>query len=302
MIRHAKLRITKKGRSLGGHPFDKATLWILLTNPIYIGTIRYKDEHHDGAHEAIIEPAVFEEVQKKLKQNGHTGSAEVRNKYGALLRGLLRCKACGTAMTHTFCGNGKRRFYRYYRCVNAIKNGHGTCPTGTLPAGEIERVVVDEVRGLGKDEPLMAQVLSEAHAAIEKHLVAARRERDDLCRERKRHERELQHLVAGGMNSAKATAHAATLHDRLAEADRRLPELDARIAELGSQTVTPDEARAVFADFDGLWERLIPREQGRLLQLLLTTVAYDGEAGTVAVTFRPTSIRSLINRRLGEAA
>jgi len=191
-----KLRVTKKGRTLGGRPFDKATLWVLMTNPIYAGKIRYKDELHDGEHEPIIEPDVFDQVQKKLKQNSRAGSVEVRNKYGALLRGLLRCKNCGTAMTHSFCGNSKRRFYRYYRCVSAIKNGHGTCPTGTLPAGELERVVVDEVRGLVKDEALLAQVLSEAHAVSDTDLAAARRERDDLRRERKRHERELQQLVA----------------------------------------------------------------------------------------------------------
>jgi site-specific DNA recombinase len=205
-------------------------------------------------------------------------------------------------MTHTFCGKNKRNFYRYYRCSHAMKNGHDVCPTGTLPAGEIERVVIDEVRGLTTDEALLAQVLSDAHTAIDAELVAIQRDRDDLHQERKRHHEELQRFATNGKTTTDVTTRIADLHERLSEAERRLPELEARIAELECQTVTQAEARAALADFDALWESLIPREQARLLNLLISTVEYDGEAGTVSVTFRPTSIRSLIDRKLEDAA
>jgi site-specific DNA recombinase len=291
-----KRRVTKKGHQLGGRPFDKSTLHQLLTNPIYTGKTRYKDELHAGEHERIIDQDLFDKVQHQLKLNGRTGGMEVRNKYGALLRGLLRCKSCGTAMTHTFCGKSKRNFYRYYRCTHAIKNGHDICSAGSLPAAEIERVVIDEVRGLAKDEALLAQVLADAHATINTELTAVRRERDDLHRQRKHHHDELQRLVASGKTTTEVTAQIADLHERLLAVDQRLPELESRIAELECQTVSQAEARAVFDDFDSLWQSLIPREQARLLKLLIASVEYDGEVGTVSVTFRPTSIRSLINQ------
>ena len=297
-----KRRVTKKGQELGGRPFDKATLYQLFTNPIYTGKMRYKDELHAGEHEPIIDPALFDKVQHQLKENGRTGGVEVRNKYGALLRGLLRCKCCGTAMSHTFYGGNGRNFYRYYRCTHAIKNGRDVCSSGTLPAGEIERVVVDEVRGLAKDEALLARVLSDAHAAIEGELAAIRRDRDDLRRERERHHRELQQLTTSGKTSPDVTGRIADLHTSLSEADQRLSGIEGRIAELEGQTVTQAEARAVLADFDGLWKSLVPREQARLLKLLISTVEYDGDAGTVSVTFRPTSIRTLIDRKMEEAA
>jgi site-specific DNA recombinase len=205
-------------------------------------------------------------------------------------------------MTHTFCGKNKRNFYRYYRCTNAIKNGHDVCPAGTLPAGEIERVVIDEVRGLANDEALLAQVLSDAHTAIDTELAVVRRDRDDLRREQNRHQEELQELVTSGKITTDVTARIADLHERLSAADQRLPELESRVADLEGQTVSQAEARAAFADFDSLWESLIPREQARLLKLLISTVEYDGDAGIVSVTFRPTSIRSLINRKLEDVA
>jgi site-specific DNA recombinase len=205
-------------------------------------------------------------------------------------------------MSHTFCTKNKRISYRYYRCVNAMKNGHDVCPTGMLPAEEIERVVIDEIRGLVKDEALLAQVLTSAHAANAAELAEARRECDQLQRERDRHHKELRQLATGGKSKPDATARVADLHQQLLAADKRLSEFVSRIAEVEGQTVPQAEARAAFADFDGLWGSLIPREQARLLKLLIEKVEYDGKAGTVSVTFRPTNIGSLINRNMEDAA
>src|SRR5690606_29972968 len=193
-------------KKIGGRPFDKATLYVLLTNPIYTGKMRYKDELHDGEHEPIVDQELFDQVQRLLKSNGRTGGLEIRNKYGALLRGLLRCKCCGTAMAHTFTGKSKKPFYRYYRCTRAIKNGRSACPVGSIPAAEIERVVVDEVRGLAKDKALLTQVLTEAHASIHDELSHLQRDRADLRKERKRHHAELQQLVTQGSASSEVTA------------------------------------------------------------------------------------------------
>jgi len=297
-----KRRVTKKGKKLGGRPFDKASLHKLLTNQIYTGKIIHKGDLYDGEHEAIIDQALFDKVQAQLAHNGRSGGVEVRNKYGALLRGLLRCKQCDAAMTHTFCGGRHGQFYRYYRCTRAIKNGREVCSASSLPAGEIERVVVDEVRGLAKDKSLLTEVLTEAQSTIQGELDALVRDRDDLQRELSRHNKELRRLVVDGKTTPTDTNRIADLNDRIADAARRLPELDAKIAELESDTITRDEAKAAFADFDTLWSNLIPREQARLLKLLISTVEYDAEAGSVSVTFRSTSIRSLINRRLEEAA
>jgi len=297
-----KRRTTKKGKKLGGRLFDNATLHVLLTNPIYAGKMRYKDELHDGEHEAIIDKELFDHVQNQLKENGRTGGAEVRNKYGALLRGLLRCRTCDSSMAHSFNGKSSKTQRRYYRCVNSIKNGRSACSCGSLPALEIERVVVDEVRGLATDDALLAQVLSDANGAIDAELAGLRRDRSDLAAERKRYHEALQQLVTTGGAGTEATTRTADLHERLLEADRHLPELEKRIAELEDETVTQTEARDAFNDFDGIWQNLIPREQARLLKLLLSMVEYDGEAGTVSVTFRPTSIRLLIDRRLEDAA
>jgi site-specific DNA recombinase len=58
----------------------------------------------------------------------------VRNKFGALLKGIIRCLPCDCAMTpsHTT-RNGTKR-YRYYVCSSAQKRGWDTCPSKSIPA------------------------------------------------------------------------------------------------------------------------------------------------------------------------
>jgi len=86
--------ITRKGREMGGKPFEKNNLWKLLTNPIYLGKVTHKDEIHQGEHPAIVDAEIFERVQHLLKRNGRTGGAHVKNRHGALLKGLVRCVTC----------------------------------------------------------------------------------------------------------------------------------------------------------------------------------------------------------------
>ncbi|MFO0875673.1 MAG: recombinase family protein [Phycisphaerales bacterium] len=296
-----KSRVTKKGKSLGGKAFDKSSLHQTLTNPIYLGKIVHRDTIYDGEHAAIIDREVFERVQALLKTNGRTGGAEVRNKYGALLRGLLRCKCCDHSMTHTFAGGRKSRSYRYYRCVKAIKSGSDVCPSGTVPAAEIERLVVDEVRALAHDRALISQILAEAQVTLEADRKALTAEQVALRAAVAQHHRELRAQITAAPTAATA-ATIANLHERIADAERRLPQVEDRLADIGRNTITRAEAEAAFADFDALWQNLIPREQARLLRLLISAVDYDATAGTVAVTFRPTSIRALLACRLEEAA
>jgi len=88
---------TRKGRQRGGQPFSKTNLHKLLTNVVYVGKVRYKQETHDGEHEAIVDEVLWQQVQALLRQQGRAkGKADGHQ---AVLKGLLRCVACDRAMT-----------------------------------------------------------------------------------------------------------------------------------------------------------------------------------------------------------
>ena len=157
---------TRKGPQRGGRPFDKNSLWHLLTNITYIGKLRYKDEVHDGEHEAIIGDDLWQRVQSKLQRNGRTGGAAVRNRFGAILKGLIHCVPCGCAMSPTHATKDGTKRYRYYVCQSAQKRGWQSCPSQSIPAGEIERFVVEQIKGIGRDPRLVAETVRQAHAQV----------------------------------------------------------------------------------------------------------------------------------------
>jgi len=66
---------TPKGRERGGQPFERTSLYRLLTNVAYIGKVRYKDEVHNGEHPGIVDPGIWQRVQALLERNGRTGGA-----------------------------------------------------------------------------------------------------------------------------------------------------------------------------------------------------------------------------------
>ena len=119
-----------------------------------------------------------------------------RNRFGAILKGLLHCVPCCCAMSPTHATKDGTKRYRYYVCMAAQKRGWQTCPSKAIPAGEIERFVVDQIKGIGRDPQLIAETVRQARAQTTSQLdelsAAERRvERDLACCHR-----EVQQLAA----------------------------------------------------------------------------------------------------------
>lgn len=292
---------TKKGDQKGGRAFDKGSLHSLLTNPLYAGKIKHKEDRYDGEHEAIIKPELFEKVQSTLRRNGRTGGIEARNRYGALLRGLLTCKGCDRTMVHTFTGRGGKR-YRYYTCTKAIKAGRKSCSSGSLPAAEIERVVVDQIRSIGQDAGLLAEVYRQATGHLESQLKELHTDHRRLEKELAWHHAEICKLAVGGSVKGTTTARIADLHDSVTRTEGRLAELRTEIDEHRREQLAPEDIDAAFVDFSSVWDALSPREQARLVALLVANVEFDAAESAIEVTFHPSGIKALAERDLGESA
>ncbi len=99
---------TREGRLRGGAPFQKSTLYNLLTNIIYTGRIKFEGEIRKAEHERILDDETWERVQAQLARNGRKGGRNVRNKFNGLLKGMVRCGSCGAAMIHTYAQKRRR--------------------------------------------------------------------------------------------------------------------------------------------------------------------------------------------------
>ena len=286
---------TKKGTERGGTAFTKNSLHRLLTNVAYAGKVNYKGSLYEGEHDALVEAELWQRVQDALRQNGRTGGREVRNKYGALLKGLLCCTPCGTGMAHTYtCKNGKR--YRYYVCRNAQQRGWSSCPSKSLNAHEIESAVVDHIRDIGMNEQIVAATIAKVREQSDRRMTDLEVERLNQERELKQLYSDVEKLVrAAGSDRSNGftTDQLADLQDQIRTSEQRVTAIREEVITLERETVGEGELTRALAHFDPVWESLSTREQSRIIRVLVERVGYDGRDGTVTVAFRSLGIKAL---------
>jgi len=291
---HNKRSITRKGTERGGRHFDKSSLFKLLTNIAYIGKIRYKEEIHDGEHQPIVPLAVWDDVQKLLKHNGKSGGIGIRNKFGALLKGLVRCVCCDCAMTpnHTTKAGNKR--YRYYVCTGAQKRGWHTCPSKSIAAKQIEDFVIQQIKKVGYAPGLVQEVVTGVADQMQAQLKQLDDERLALGRDTARWNSEIRKtstLIRPHETDSPAITKLADLQERVAHNERRLKDVLSEIKKIGNSLISQQDVETALTNFDPIWESMTLRDQIRLIQVVVKQVDYDGETGRVTITFHPLGIK-----------
>jgi site-specific DNA recombinase len=282
---------TRKGRLAGGGPFTKNRLYNLLTNRVYVGKVEFAGEVYEGEHDGILDPEVWQRVQDRLHFNGRTGGRQVRNKYGAVLKGILRCASCDAGMVHTYTQKTPNKLYRYYVCVNAHQKGYNQCLARSVSAPAIEQAVIEQIRGIAANPGVVDRVVESLGEQRVADIESLEREKRLIERELERLSQELAGLVRTG--GKLAVDRMAEVQERAAVLERKLREVREQLAEWVGQTVDVADVRRTLREFDRLWAEMTPREQEKFVKTLVEQVTYDGRSGEVTVGFRTAAIKQL---------
>lgn len=143
------------------HPWNKDHVLRILRNRLYVGEISCLGEFVVAEHPALIQKAVFDQVQRLMKPRHHQLGVLIQNP-DYLMRGTLRCGACQGLMTSASARRDGRVF-RFYRCTTRDKWGKKVCPTKQLPAEALESFVVDQLRQAFRDKG--------RRAALDRYLI-----------------------------------------------------------------------------------------------------------------------------------
>jgi DNA invertase Pin-like site-specific DNA recombinase len=154
----SKVRVARNGKTSGGNSFFRGALYVLLSNPIYIGEIRHKDVRHPGLHEPIVDRELWEKTQLLLRSQALRGGSRTKAVASPLMGRLF--DESGQSLTPSHAVKGERR-YRYYVSRSLIKGTAGSAGRGwRLPAPEIERTVAASACQILSDRIEIAEVAS----------------------------------------------------------------------------------------------------------------------------------------------
>jgi site-specific DNA recombinase len=81
--------------------------------------------------------------------------------------------------------------------------------------------------------------------------------------------------------------------DQLTRVEARLAEIAEELAVLQATTIDKRDLAKALSAFHEVWSFLLPQEQERVINLLIERIEFDAGRETVAITFKPTGIRSL---------
>ncbi len=157
--------ISRRGKAVQGTLLDKGNVYRILNNPIYIGKIKHKQEIHEGEHQPIISQDIWDKAQSLMDKNSSGERRKKSRKASShLLRGLLFDND-GSALTPSSTRKASGKTYRYYVSTKAIKSGYDKAALASVPATQIEEMVIAQIRQMLTSPEMIFKTYQQARAA-----------------------------------------------------------------------------------------------------------------------------------------
>jgi len=173
----SKRRTLADGTLYGGQKLSRGALYLMLQNRIYRGEITHKGDAYPGEHPAIVDEALWDEVQAILADNRVKRATGSDAKYPSLLAGLAFDET-GERLTPTHAVKKGTR-YRYYVSTSLITGKAKDRSTGRrIPAANLESLVITRLRSFLADQGAILDAIRDEHAdgAGQKRLIRRGRE------------------------------------------------------------------------------------------------------------------------------
>ena len=191
---------TKKGNN-----FSVGSIKDILTNPVYIGKVRYNVRQNwsekrrrninanpiitDGIHDSIIEESLWDKVQAVLESKKGKPARIYDGKFP--LTGILKCPKCGAGMvimrtTNTLKDGTKRRL-TYYACGNWKNKGTAVCNSNTIRCDKANEYVFSKISEILSNDKMIKSIVTNINKERNNRVSPAKKELARI-------ERELQKL------------------------------------------------------------------------------------------------------------
>jgi len=289
-------KATGRKRNNKANSFDPNTVSRLLKNPLFIGKVKSNGELYDGQHQAIVSQETWDSVQDLLEVNRQNGGRQHRNKWGALLRGLIRCARCGEAFVHQYSSKGNAR-YHFYVCRTLLNKGAAACPGSRVSMKQIEDFIFDKIAAIGSSPELIAQTVDAARKHVkDQHpeLVAEiQRLRDEAACLKKEQESLAARIGKGGDETTSLLEKLGVINEKGKENRLFMKRAQVALLRLNRTCIDEEDVKTAFASFVPIWDQLFPANRESIIRQIVERIVYNGETGDMEIHFNQDGIKSL---------
>lgn len=271
-----------------GKPFAACTIKLILTNPAYIGKVKFDGQMQDGLHESIIPIELWDRVQQRVKDCSRPVQKVIDRL--PLLSGLIRCPLCGWGMVpaHT----KKRRkdgsflVTHYYACSQYQNKGKAVCRANSVRADKAEEKVLAWLTEILTSPFWSKRIIEEvrlrqcgeyAYGADQKAL------QQELMKVEKELKRVLVRYEDGLIGKETFLTEAAVLKDKKQELVGKLATFDSK----ESQPVwDPDAIRTAFAQFRRVLQVASMSKIRDLIHALVESIEVNDKREVIKLSIR----------------
>ncbi len=171
ILEHAGLR-TRGSYKRPSKPMTRSMVHRMLRDDYYVGIVTHNGAKGEGRHEALIDRATFDQVQKVL--DSHRASGDRSHKHHHYLKGTLYC-ICGKRL-----GYGRHRGkcggqYEYFSCLSRVQRDE-KCAAPYFPVERTERAVVRRYKRESYKDDEQDMVRDALRSYVQSKAEIARRE------------------------------------------------------------------------------------------------------------------------------
>ncbi|MDM0488985.1 recombinase family protein [Clostridium perfringens] len=295
--------ITNKMNKLGyktkkGNNFSVGSIRDILTNPVYIGEIRYNVRQNwsekrrrninpnpirvKGKHEAIIDRELWDKVQLILESKKGKPSRIYDGEYP--LTGILRCPKCGAGMvisrtTNTLADGTKKRI-AYYCCGNWKSKGTSVCNSNTIRVDKANEYVFKKIEELVSNEAMIKAVVKNINKERKDKVKPAKRLLCDIDKELEKLDKRKRKIFEAYEDDILTKEEFQTRKNELNEKIRILEEekkpLLNTISEEVSEEIPYEFIKDILMNFSKILNSSVSREQQKkLLHMIISEITMN---------------------------
>ena len=281
-----------------GNDFSVGSIREILTNPVYIGKVRYNVRQNwsekrrrninanpiitDGIHEPIIDEGLWDKVQAIMESKKGKPSRIYDGEYP--LTGILKCPKCGAGMvisrTTNKLADGTKKRIAYY-CCGAWKNkGTSVCNSNTIRVDKANEYVFNRISELLSNEKMVKSIVNNINKERHKKISPAKKELERIDKELEKIDRKKTKLFEAYEEEIISKEEFKERKDELKKRAKSLQEekekLIVTLSDDVSEEIPYEFIKSILENFSKVLTESATREQQKkLLHMIISEITIN---------------------------